>query len=175
MLSSLQEVLRLHSVGISTRLAVENYMLDNRFLLKKDATIMIPGPVQHKNTAIWGDDVDAFNHRRFLPKERRHNPIAFRAFGGGTTLCPGRHFASTEILTFTAPLLLRFDMLPAGGKWEHMTTEKAGLWEVTPIPDEDIEIELVPRDDDYKDAKWRVLMTDTDKSMPISAEDVDAE
>ncbi|PVH97623.1 putative 25-hydroxycholesterol 7-alpha-hydroxylase [Periconia macrospinosa] len=171
MISSLQEALRLHTVGVSTRLVMEDHMLDGKFLLKKGGTVMIPGPVQHKNTSIWGDDVHSFNHRRFLPNEKRHNPIAFRGFGGGTTLCPGRHFASTEILAFTALLILRFDMAPADRYWKHVTTEKAGHWEVTPIPDQDIRVELIPRAGNGD--QWKVLITDSDKLMPLSAEDVE--
>ncbi|KAH8721505.1 cytochrome P450 [Phaeosphaeriaceae sp. PMI808] len=174
MLSSLQEVLRLHSVGVSTRLVMEDHMLDGKFLLKKGATVMIPAPVQHKDASIWGEDVESFNHLRFLPKNRRHNPIAFRGFGGGTTLCPGRHFASTEILAFTALLILRFDMSPTAGKWQHLTTHKAGHWEVTPMPDKDIEVKLTPRAKYGANVKWNFLITDSDKAMPLTAEDVDS-
>jgi cytochrome P450 len=173
MLSSLQESLRLHSVGISTRLVMEDHMLDDKFLLKKGATVMIPAPVQHKNTSIWGEDAQAFNHRRFLPKERKHNPTAFRGFGGGTTLCPGRHFASMEILAFTALLILRFDMTPEDGKWKQLTTNKAALWEVTPMPDDDMEVRLSPRDGWDSSAQWNVIITDSDKAMPLAAEDVE--
>lgn len=38
------------------------------------------------------------------------HPAAFRAFGGGKTLCPGRHFATNEILTFAAMIVLNFDL-----------------------------------------------------------------
>jgi cytochrome P450 len=172
MLSSLQESLRLHSVGISTRLVMEDHMLDDKFLLKKGATVMIPAPVQHKNTSIWGEDAHSFNHRRFLPKERKHNPTAFRGFGGGTTLCPGRHFASMEILAFTALLILRFDMTPEGGEWKQLTTDKAALWEVTPMPDDDMEVRLSPRAGWDSSAQWNVIITDSDKAMPLAAEDV---
>ncbi|KAF2179610.1 cytochrome P450 [Zopfia rhizophila CBS 207.26] len=174
MLSTLQEVLRLHTIGISTRLVMEDHMLDNKFLLKKGGTVMIPGPVQHTSTSAWGPDVEEFNHRRFLPKEKRHNPIAFRGFGGGTTLCPGRHFASTEILAFTAMLILRFEIAPVDGKWKHLTTYKAGLWEVTPVPDDDIEVNISPRAGVDTNVRWRILVTDSDKAMPLSAEDVES-
>ena len=45
------------------------------------------------------------------------HPAAFRAFGGGKTLCPGRHFATNEILAFVAMIVLMFDIdSPDGGK-----------------------------------------------------------
>ncbi|KAL1606451.1 hypothetical protein SLS60_003855 [Paraconiothyrium brasiliense] len=174
LLSSLQEVLRLHSVGISTRLVMEDHVLADKYLLKKGGTVMIPAPVQHREAATWGENVHSFDHRRFLPNEKRSNPVAFRGFGGGTTLCPGRHFASTEIFAFTALMILRFDMQPSGGTWKELTTNKASLWEVTPRPDEDLTVSLVPRPGFHADIKWEVLVTDSDKMMPIAAEDVDA-
>lgn len=50
------------------------------------------------------------------------HPAAFRAFGGGKTLCPGRHFATHEILAFVAMIVLTVDLeavdkdAKAGGK-----------------------------------------------------------
>ncbi|OAG04304.1 cytochrome P450 [Paraphaeosphaeria sporulosa] len=174
LLSSLQEVLRLHSVGISTRQVMEDHILDGKYLLKKGGTVMIPAPVQHQDAATWGANVHSFDHRRFFPSAKRPNPIAFRGFGGGTTLCPGRHFASTEIFAFTALMILRFDMHPVDGKWKELTTNKASLWEVTPRPDEDLVVKLIPRDGFDLNVKWEVLVTDSDKSMPLAAEDMDA-
>ncbi|KAF2115747.1 cytochrome P450 [Lophiotrema nucula] len=171
LLSTLQEVLRVHTVGISTRMVMQDHVLDGKYLLKKGGTVMIPTPVHHTNTSTWGTDVHEFNHRRFLPKERRHNPVSFRGFGGGTTLCPGRHFASTEILTFAAMLILRFDVTPVGGNWVNLTTNKADMWEATPMPDSDIEVKITPRDQKGKFSKWRILVTDSDKAMPLAAED----
>jgi cytochrome P450 len=97
LLSTFQEVLRMHTIGVSARFVMEDHMLDGKYLLKNGSTLMIPGPVQHTYSASFGSNVDSFDHRRFLPGTRTHNPIAFRGFGGSTTLCPGRHFATTEI------------------------------------------------------------------------------
>jgi len=172
MLSTMQESLRLHTVGTSTRIVMEDHMLDNKYLLKKGSTVLIPGPVQHTSSSAWGRDVSVFDHRRFLLKEKRHQPVAFRGFGGGTTLCPGRHFASTEILAFAALLILRFDITPVNGKWVCPTTNNVGLWETTAMPDSDINVKISPRAGQDRSAKWRVLVSDSDKAMPISVEDL---
>lgn len=172
LLSTLQEVLRVHSVGVATRLVMEDHMLDNKYLLKKGNTVLIPGPVQHTSTSAWGPDVDEFDHWRFLPRSKRYNPVAFRGFGGGITLCPGRHFASTEIISFVAMLILRFDVTPVSGKWVRLTSGNAKLWETTPVPDNDIEVKISPRDSEDVSSKWRILVTDSDKAMPLSAEDL---
>ncbi|KAK4973987.1 hypothetical protein LTR66_011142 [Elasticomyces elasticus] len=41
---------------------------------------------------------------------KRHHPAAFRAFGGGQHLCPGRHFAQTEILALVALFVAGFEI-----------------------------------------------------------------
>ena len=150
---------------------MEDYMLDGKYLLKKGGTVMIPGPVQHTSADAFGSTVHLFDHRRFLPTERKHNPIAFRGFGGGTTLCPGRHFATTEILAFTALMILRCDVSPSLGEWVYPTTFKAAMWETTPIPDFDLDVKLAPRAGIYNEVKWRVLLSDSDKGINVSAED----
>ncbi|KAL1860710.1 hypothetical protein Daus18300_009053 [Diaporthe australafricana] len=121
LLSTGQEILRYSHNGIIARVVMKDVVLANQYLLKKGATVMSATPVQHTDRSIWGPNINGFDHRRFLREaEKNHtNPAAFRAFGGGTVLCPGRHFVSTEVLSFAALLLLRFDLKPAtqDGKW----------------------------------------------------------
>ncbi|KAI1777319.1 cytochrome P450 [Hypoxylon cercidicola] len=115
-----RECLRLGSDTYSTRLVKEDTLLADRYFLKKNAVVQIAGGVIHADRSIWGDDVDTFSHRRFLDRREGAkgavHPAAFRAFGGGKTLCPGRHFAMNEILAFVALVVLRFDMRPARGE-----------------------------------------------------------
>ncbi|KAI1078895.1 cytochrome P450 [Whalleya microplaca] len=125
-----RECLRLGSDTYSTRVVKENTLLADRYFLKKNAVVQIAGGVIHADKSIWGDDVETFNPRRFLDKQRQPagpgggkptpiHPAAFRAFGGGKTLCPGRHFAMNEILSFVALVVLQFDMkAPDGGRIE---------------------------------------------------------
>ena len=40
---------------------------------------------------------------------------AFRAFGGGTVICPGRHFAQSELMTLAAVLALGFEITNPDG------------------------------------------------------------
>ncbi len=170
LMSTFQEVLRTKSVAVSVRLVTEDHMLDGKYLLKKGSTLMMPAPVQHTNLTAFASMVDAFDHRRFLPGERSHHPMGFRGFGGGTTLCPGRHFATTEIVAFTALLLLKCDIKPVDGKWVCPTTIQAGLWESTPRPDNDVEVIISPRTDIEPDTKFKVLLTNSDKAVSFLAD-----
>lgn len=82
-----------------------------------------------QDPAIWGEDAQEFNPERFLrsrssstadPLEAVPLPsgvpsAAYRAFGGGTVICPSRHFAQSELMTFAAVLALGFDVTEADG------------------------------------------------------------
>ncbi|KAI1079999.1 cytochrome P450 [Whalleya microplaca] len=159
-----------NAIGVSARIALEDHMLDNKYLIKKGSTVMIPSKVQHTVPSIWGETVDKFHHKRFMrqPGIKPPNPVAFRGFGGGTTLCPGRHFVSTEVLMFSALMALRLDIRPVGGKWSRPPTENSPLVAAVPVPDWDIDVEIRPRDD----REWSVSFSDSDKDIEISAEDI---
>ncbi|KAL1845876.1 hypothetical protein Daus18300_014422 [Diaporthe australafricana] len=169
LLSTFKETMRMYSTSTATRIAMQDCQLNNQYLLKKGSTIMMPSAVQHTNLSVWGDTVDEFNHERFAPGSKRVNPVAFRGFGGGTTLCPGRHFASTEILMFSALLALRFDLHPMDGKWSAPTTSKSPMVNAMPVPDWDINVEMRPRNDNA----WKVSFSGYDRDMEISAEDIE--
>ncbi|KFA70700.1 hypothetical protein S40288_07349 [Stachybotrys chartarum IBT 40288] len=160
--STWQETLRYVHIGISARMVVEDVMLDNRYLLKKGATLMTAAPIQHSDPALWGPTVDDFDHRRFLrqPGKKRTSPAAFQAFGGGHVLCPGRHFATTFVMSLTALLLLRFDMKPLSkdGNW-HEPRKHIPMTSAMPIPKDELRIELCPRDD----REWQVDFSSLEK------------
>ncbi|KAJ7267023.1 cytochrome P450 [Mycena haematopus] len=112
-----RECLRLNSDNNSVRVVKEDTLLSGRWFLAKDSVVQIAGGVMHADSAIWGSDADTFDPKRFLGqqsadmgKERQVHPAAFRAFGGGKTLCPGRHFAMNEILSFVALVVLQLDI-----------------------------------------------------------------
>lgn len=119
-----KEVLRTGSNNFSTRLVRENTVVtaagvQGEIWLGKGGIVQIAGGVMHGNAAIWGEDVEAVNPARHLrvdsnddedSSSMRVHPAAFRAFGGGKTMCPGRHFATGEILGLVASVVMRFDM-----------------------------------------------------------------
>ncbi|KAK4158360.1 cholesterol 7-alpha-monooxygenase [Chaetomidium leptoderma] len=111
--------------------------------LAADAIVQISGGTIHADPRIWGPDSAVFNPLRFLPprrsRQKKHHhhhhgdddpakeeeeaphgnnnknihPAAFRAFGGGKTLCPGRHFATASIQALVAMLVMGFDITAA--------------------------------------------------------------
>ncbi|KAI0143564.1 cytochrome P450 [Xylariaceae sp. FL1272] len=170
LLSTFQETLRYRSVLAGPRSILEDANLDDRFLLKKGSILLIPAVVQHYSIPAWGEDADKFKHTRFIPQPGREkqNRAAYRPFGSGHTLCPGRHFASIEIMMVVAICVLNFDVVPVGGKWLEPTWERSPAGASFPIPDNDISVDFVPRKMDHA---WRISYSSSDEPIKIAAED----
>jgi cytochrome P450 len=171
LVSTWQEVLRFHGISIAARVIKEDTLVDNQYLLKKGGLLMMPNAVIHSDPTLWGPTVGQFNHRRFLKGAKtadcRYPAAAFRGFGGGHVLCPGRHFASTEVLALLALLLVRFDVQPVGGKW--VEPEKDNVMDrACPLPKRDVQVELIPKGTQ----NWRVFFSGRHESINIVAEDL---
>lgn len=145
--AAFREVFRVHGFGFGPRRAMEDHMLDNQYLIKKGSLVFIPYRVQHYDVDNWGEDASVFSHRRFLPgsEYKRHNPLALRGFGNGTHLCPGRHFATAEVLLLTGMMILRFDAEPAKGFWPKFSVKKSSQVTTIDQPDYDWGVKFRPR------------------------------
>lgn len=171
LLSSYQEVLRHRSVGTLVREVMEDTYLD-QWLLKKGALLQMPSRVIHQDANFWGSNVTDFQPRRFLQEEARSRPkdICFRAFGGGKTLCPGRHFATNEVLAVVAVFIARLDMKPVEGNWTLPTVMNTNVASVVMEPDFDIEVEIKTRQG-FEDVKWVINLDSSDKVFALVTED----
>ncbi|KAH7085705.1 cytochrome P450 [Paraphoma chrysanthemicola] len=170
--STFQETMRVRAVNPGPRVLLEDVHLDGHYLLKKGSMLMIPATVQHSDVEAWGANVSEFDYLRFCRKpdsgHKRPNRVAFRAFGGGHILCPGRQFASTEIMVFAALLVLLFDIVPVRGEWVEPICKNSPAQAGFPIPDEDVEVELHMREPTIK---WEYIFSGSEKGMDIVAED----
>ncbi|KAK9418585.1 putative Cytochrome P450 [Seiridium unicorne] len=105
---------------------------------------------------------NSFYQKRFVKQQgdsKSLTAIAFRGFGGCTTLCPGRHFATSEIPLLATMLLLRFNVQPADGMpWVLPSTANSSQAEAMEQPDKDINIKLVPRPE-ANGRTWRVAFS----------------
>lgn len=174
LISTFQEVLRYRASSVSVREVMQDTVLDGQWLLKKGSMVQMPSRVFHSDSILWGADKDEFNPRRFMndgrPKSKRTDPAAFRAFGGGATLCPGRHFATNEVLAVASMFIMRYDMTPTQGFWSvpktYNTHIAAGIME----PDTDVEVEISIRKG-FEDGRWAYDVKDSDEIFAIVAED----
>lgn len=174
--STFQEVLRYRSMGTSVRHVMQDTTLNGQWELKKDCMIQMPSRVIHTDSTLWGADVDEFNPRRFLKgqgnKSKRPHAAAMRAFGGGTTLCPGRHFATNEVLAVVSMFIMRYDMVPVEGEWSLPTTNNTNVAAVVMEPDTDVEVEVFTRKG-FEDGRWIYDLKDSESVFAIVAEDRD--
>ncbi len=175
LVSTLQEVMRFRGVGtLIIRKVMEDYLLAGRWMLKKGSVLLMPNLVQQYDPAVWGADAGVFDHRRFMKKKGAANPRALRIWGSGSTLCPGRHFATTEMLAFAALMVLQFDVRPEVGRWVMPRTDGSfglGVARIFLMPENDFEVELVAREPRLH---WRVLLTESKKAVHTVAEDIEA-
>ncbi|KAI1271853.1 cytochrome P450 [Xylaria sp. FL0933] len=175
LVSTLQECLRFYGTATSLRLIYEDTMLGDEYLLKKGGAVLMPNSVFHTDEALWGPTVREFDHTRFLKTGQRksstkHPAVAFRAFGGGHVLCPGRHLASTEMLILMALVLVRVDVVHPEGEWPAAKMgQSAGR--ALPLPKNRVLVDFVPR----AAGKWRVVFSDENNSgVNLVAEDIDS-
>ncbi|KAI9657571.1 MAG: hypothetical protein M1831_004187 [Alyxoria varia] len=164
-------------MGTSVRRVMEDTVLAGQWLLKKDCMIQMPSRILHKDSSLWGSDVDDFNPRRFMKNEvqktesgKRPHAAAFRAFGGGKTLCPGRHFATNEILAAVSMFAMRYDMTPATGQWELPKTDKTNVAAVVMEPDTDVEVRVSTRKG-FEEVKWAFGFGQSDNVFAVVVED----
>lgn len=115
------ETLRYTSGALSVRKVEEDTIVAGYAFLA-GSLVMMPVRPGHFDPGVFGNDVDEFVPDRFLREDDkqsgRRNPgtKALRPFGGGNTLCPGRHFATNEIFAFVATVVHRFDLEPVAGQ-----------------------------------------------------------
>lgn len=116
---------------------------------------------------FWGEDALSFNPRRFLStgdKARSEvNPgkpqdpaapfrdangkihsSAFRSFGGGNNICPGRYFAQTEILALASLFVVGFEIenVDGSGAYQMPPYEDFKLALGVIKPGKDVEVQI---------------------------------
>lgn len=88
LLSTFKKIFRYHGVGISSRVILEDQLLDDRFLPMKDNIPPTPGVVQHKERSVWGEDVDKFLSQALCEwAERQQGPPPGKGCGPGHLCC----------------------------------------------------------------------------------------
>ncbi|KAF2194561.1 cytochrome P450 [Zopfia rhizophila CBS 207.26] len=128
---TLRKIANLSSVRLVTRTHAITTPNHRPYLLKKSSIVQIASGVIHSAPSVWGSDATEFVPTRFISTtttseqfssstasaERTATALpknvpsaAYRAFGGGSVICPGRHFAQSEILGFVALCVWMFDV-----------------------------------------------------------------
>ncbi|KAK4187336.1 cytochrome P450 [Podospora australis] len=117
------ETLRLHMSFTNIREARKDMVFDG-YKIKKGSWMQAFTGISHREEAVWGREghpADEFwvgRHLTWSENDGKQVPqfsIAgkggdFYPFGGGTGMCPGRHFAKQEALVALAAIVTRFDV-----------------------------------------------------------------
>jgi cytochrome P450 len=149
LVSILHESLRYHSSGAAARMVMEDFTLNDKYLLKKDSMLLVPNREIHFHKETWGETVDTFDASRFMKTQiggsKKPPSGAFRGFGSGVNLCPGKNFATTEILAVVAMMVLRFDITPISGSWKYPGDDGNNMSTVICAPKDPVPVKIRPR------------------------------
>lgn len=155
LMSLFQETLRLQATAGSSRVVLQDTVLNDQYLLREGALIHMPARTVHADPANWGPSATQFDPRRFIKKDQKRGDTkvpmgSFQTFGGGTTLCPGRHLASNEVVSVLVMFVLQFDITPAqsgdgGGEWIMPSQTSNNMSNSMVPPDHDIQVYLRKR------------------------------
>lgn len=181
--SAFREVLRMYAPVHSNRFVaadttITNHTTGQSYVLKKDAVVQIATSVIHFKSP-WGPDAASFNARRFLStgeraksetqgsdklpdpaapyrdSEGKIHGSAYRSFGGGNNICPGRFFAQTEVLGLVSLFVAGFEV---GGarEGERFVTPPEESWKMSfsaTKPGRDVDV-VVKRREGYEGVEW---------------------
>ena len=153
LVSTFREVLRYHTHFSNSRFVSEETLLAERLLLKKGSVLLMPSGVAHMDGKFWGKEANLFNAKRFLKQQdlnvgskSKTHAGAYRAWGGGANLCPGRFFATTEITSVLAMVVARYDIRPATGEVLVIpANEKDRVASSIPPPKNDVAVNIITR------------------------------
>ncbi|KAE8378305.1 cytochrome P450 [Aspergillus bertholletiae] len=149
--ATINETFRHRTCGISSRFVTQDVTLKNEYLIKKGTVMELPNNVLHSNPNYWGSTVGDFNPRRFLADSRSAEAKAargaFRPFGGGASLCAGRHQAMSQMLGGLALFIMSSDCVPAenGGEWKFPGAHGHTIAAAVDLPSSDLWLDVSPR------------------------------
>ncbi|KAL4860340.1 cytochrome P450 [Aspergillus spectabilis] len=138
LVATYQEALRLYSSSARAYQVMEDFMLTDDCLLKKNSIITIPAETIHRNPENWGPDALEFNVDRWFKSDRTLNSSAWVPFGGGSSICPGRFFVFDMILSTVIVVLYSYDLSAPG--IIHPPGRKTRVMSGIRIPTDDVHV-----------------------------------
>ncbi|CAG8556664.1 10916_t:CDS:1 [Paraglomus occultum] len=110
-----KEVLRFCGTSnITLRELQHDYFIQNKYHIPKDALVVVPISVIHRNPNYWTEP-DKFNPDRFLEGSKDsqdRSRMAYVPFGFGARSCLGQRYAMNTLTLLAGLLVKRFDIEP---------------------------------------------------------------
>ncbi|QKX55204.1 uncharacterized protein TRUGW13939_02296 [Talaromyces rugulosus] len=178
LISTFQEILRKRTSTSPTRFVTKEVMVGDRYLLKEGNVVMMPAISIGRKPDVWGSTHDDFDARRFMKTtttasenqtEGKKDPRrvgGFMTFGVSPVICPGRHFASGEILGLIAMTALRFNLLPVGGIWKGPKTNAMAIASIMNPLKEPFHVNVRPRKA-FEGKRWDFSVTEGKSKYPL--------
>ncbi|CAL5866295.1 uncharacterized protein PFLUO_LOCUS502 [Penicillium psychrofluorescens] len=176
LMSAFQEILRTRSSSSPTRYVTKELMVGDRYLLKEGHVVMMPAISIGRNPDVWGSTNRDFDPRRFMKAthsdnqtEKKKDPRrvgGFMSFGVSPVICPGRHFASGEILGLIAMTVMRFDVLPVGGIWKDPPTNPKAITSIMGPLQGGFDVNVRPRKE-FEGTSWDFTVTEGKSRYPL--------
>lgn len=171
LISCYREAARLCNKFVCNRRVVEDTTITDKqgrsYLLKKGASIRMPAGILHAAGETWGADADEFRADRFLDtglsrEEAKLRRVSHTPFGGGAHMCPGRNFATAEILGFVASMAVGYEIEPVDGNWDKFKPPAMAPCPLAtsvckPVNEESMFGTRVTRRSGWESAKWRFI------------------
>ncbi|KAL4888759.1 cytochrome P450 [Aspergillus ambiguus] len=154
LISFFQEVLRTRTSTSPTRFVLDDLILADQYLLRSGSVLSMPGASMGRNPDAWGSTAGDFDPRRFIKTDKTPRRTGgFMTFGVSPVLCPGRHFASSEILGIAAMMMLRYDLAPVDGAWNPPRLNSMAITSITRPIKGGFDVRVSARKE-YEGVKW---------------------
>ncbi|EAU39081.1 conserved hypothetical protein [Aspergillus terreus NIH2624] len=149
-----KHVLRTGSTTSPTRFVLNDLVLADKYLLRSGSVISMPGASMGRNPDAWGSTAGDFEPRRFIKTDKTPRRTGgFMTFGVSPVLCPGRHFASSEILGMAAMMVLQYDLTPVDGAWTPPPVNPMAITSITRPIKGGFDVRVSPRKE-YEGVRW---------------------
>jgi cytochrome P450 len=164
LVSTFQEMLRMRSNAVLTRVVSKDIMLNDEYHLRAGSVLQMSAHPINREASSWGDDSDRFDASRFMAQDDpaakvRRRMKGYLSFGTSPNICPGRHFASGEILALAAMVILRYDITPEAGVWDQPKLNSKAV-AATALPPLDAFNVKARKRDEYADTIWAFRVTE---------------
>lgn len=109
----INESIRLHSTsGIGLpRVAPQGGLEILGKTFPEGTVLSVPSYTIHRDTAVWGDDPDAFRPERWFEQDNDAIQKTFNPFSFGPRACVGRNLASMELLIIISSILRHYSFV----------------------------------------------------------------
>lgn len=148
LVSTFQEVLRLRSNGAPTRVVSKDILLNGQYLLKAGSVLQMPSKIINRERSTWGENAEEFSPSRFMANDQakeQRRATGFMSFGASPNICPGRLFATGEIMALIGMMVLRYNITPTNESWDPPRLNSRALAASVTPPIEEFRVRISPR------------------------------